>query len=428
MKTDTKQNVPVLRFPEFAGEWEKRRFGDIYSFRSTNSFSRENLSYEYGKVKNIHYGDIHTKFSTAFRIEQEEAPYIAPDVNISKIPSSNYCQEGDLVIADASEDYDGVGTTIEIVELGKQPVLAGLHTILARPDLMPMALGFGGYAMQTPHIRQQIRFIAQGIKVLSLSARQLSATHIFIPSLPEQNKIATFLSAVDERIGLLKKKKEQLEAYKRGVMQQIFSRQLRFKDSEGKDYPDWKDQQLKKILFEHKAINKNQFIKEIFSVAKHKGVINQLDHMGRSYAAENTSNYKVVFPHDIVYTKSPTSEFPFGIIKQNKTGRTGVVSVLYAVYKPVNESIGLLLDAYFSSYIRTYNYLNPLVQKGAKNTMNIGNKAFLNGVAIALPSSPEEQQKIADFLGTIDKKLALCKKQITETEKFKKGLLQQMFV
>jgi type I restriction enzyme S subunit len=190
---------------------------------------------------------------------------------------------------------------------------------------------------------------------------------------------------------------------------------------------DWKPLQLKEILKEHKSRNsKNQF-EEVFSVAKEKGVINQIEHLGRSYASDDISNYKVVFPNDVVYTKSPTAGFPFGIIKQNKLDRTGVVSVLYAVFKPKNVELGLLLDIYFSSWVNTYNYLVPLVHKGAKNTMNIGNEDFLNGAKIYLPIQKDEQKKITDFLIQIDNRIAQLTKKKENLALYKKGITQKIF-
>lgn len=190
---------------------------------------------------------------------------------------------------------------------------------------------------------------------------------------------------------------------------------------------DWKPLQLKEILKEHKSRNsKNQF-EEVFSVAKEKGVINQIEHLGRSYASDDISNYKVVYPNDVVYTKSPTAGFPFGIIKQNKLDRTGVVSVLYAVFKPKNIEMGLLLDFYFSSWVNTYNYLVPLVHKGAKNTMNIGNEDFLNGAKIYLPTQKEEQKKITDFLIQIDNRIAQLTEKKENLELYKKGITQKIF-
>jgi type I restriction enzyme S subunit len=190
---------------------------------------------------------------------------------------------------------------------------------------------------------------------------------------------------------------------------------------------DWKSVQLKDILKEHKSRNTKKQIDEVFSVAKEKGIINQIEHLGRSYASEDISNYKVVYPNDVVYTKSPTAGFPFGIIKQNKLDRAGVVSVLYAVFKPKNIELGLLLDFYFSSWVNTYNYLVPLVHKGAKNTMNIGNEDFLNGAKISLPTQKEEQKKIADFLIQIDNRIAQLTEKKEHLELYKKGITQKIF-
>jgi len=190
---------------------------------------------------------------------------------------------------------------------------------------------------------------------------------------------------------------------------------------------DWKNVKLNEVLKEHKSRNTTGEFEEVFSVAKEKGVINQIEHLGRSYASDNITNYKIVFPNDVVYTKSPTAGFPFGIIKQNKIDRTGVVSVLYAVFKPQNQYIGLLLDYYFSLPVNTYNYLVPLVHKGAKNTMNIGNEDFLNGAKIYLPADVSEQQKITDFLITIDKIIEKLKEKKGLLEQYKKGITQKIF-
>jgi len=190
---------------------------------------------------------------------------------------------------------------------------------------------------------------------------------------------------------------------------------------------DWKNVKLNEVLKEHKSRNTKGEVEEVFSVAKEKGVINQIEHLGRSYASDNITNYKVVFPNDVVYTKSPTAGFPFGIIKQNKMDRTGVVSVLYAVFRPQNQYLGLLLDYYFSLPVNTYNYLVPLVHKGAKNTMNIGNESFLNGAKICLPTDVLEQQKMTNFFIIIDKIVDQLKEKKELLEKYKKGITQKIF-
>lgn len=203
-------------------EWEEKKFGEIYSFKITNSFSRECLNYEIGVVKNIHYGDIHTQFEMLFNILKETPPYINPDISLDKIALDNYCQKGDLVIADASEDYLDIGKSIEIINLNNEKVLAGLHTLLARPSKKSMAIGFGGYLMKSEALRLQLMTIAQGTKVLSISIKRLEGINIPRPSLPEQTKIANFLSAIDEKINLCTIQIEKTERYKKGLLQKMF--------------------------------------------------------------------------------------------------------------------------------------------------------------------------------------------------------------
>jgi len=190
---------------------------------------------------------------------------------------------------------------------------------------------------------------------------------------------------------------------------------------------DWQEYKLSEILVEHKTRNKNNDVKEVFSVAKTKGVINQIEHLGRSYASDNISNYKVVYPFDIIYTKSPTASYPFGIIKQNTTNRTGVVSVLYGVFKPKNKSLGSLLHYYFSSSINIYNYLVPLVNIGAKNTMNVGNSDFLNGVKLKLPSNELEQKKISSFLFEYENYIKLLDRKLTLLNKYRNNVVEKIY-
>src|SRR5437762_6777027 len=131
MNNETKNKVvPARRFPEFQNtdKWNVEPMGKLYSFISTNSFTRDNLNYESGTVKNIHYGDIHTKFSTLFDIKKEVVPFINSSIPIDKISAESYCVEGDMIFADASEDLKDVGKSIEIVYLNNEKLLSGMHT------------------------------------------------------------------------------------------------------------------------------------------------------------------------------------------------------------------------------------------------------------------------------------------------------------
>lgn len=203
-------------------KWVEKLFEEIYSFFSTNSLSRDKLNYETGSVKNIHYGDIHTKFSSQFIVNEEYVPYVNADVDLSKVKEENFCREGDLVIADASEDYNDIGKSIELVKLNSEKVIAGLHTFLARPDLSKIKIGFSGYLVQAPYVRMQVQKIAQGTKVLSLSSGRLGKVKLFIPHIEEQQKIASFLTALDAKIETVNNQITQTQTFKKGLLQQMF--------------------------------------------------------------------------------------------------------------------------------------------------------------------------------------------------------------
>ncbi len=215
-----------IRFKDEQGrafpEWEEKLYGEVYSFYSTNSLSRDKLNYENGVVKNIHYGDIHTKFKTLFDIKKEYVPFINIDVNLSKIKPESYCQEGDMIIADASEDYADIGKAIELVNLNGEKLISGLHTFLIRPDKSKIHTGFSGYLVQAWYIRKQIMTIAQGTKVLGLSTKRMAKLKLQIPSKKEQQKIANYLSAIDKKIDNVTNQITKSQAFKKGLLQQLF--------------------------------------------------------------------------------------------------------------------------------------------------------------------------------------------------------------
>lgn len=186
----------------------------------------------------------------------------------------------------------------------------------------------------------------------------------------------------------------------------------------------WDERKLSDVLFEHKE--KSTGNEEVYSVSVHKGVVNQVEHLGRVFAASNTENYKRVLPGDIIYTKSPTGDFPFGIIKQSKVSKPVIVSPLYGVFKPETTDLGVILDAYFEYPERTINYLSSIVQKGAKNTINIHNDTFLSK-SLILPLDKKEQSKIASCLSSLDELIEAHNQKLDLLKDHKKGLVQNLF-
>lgn len=213
------------RFKDYAGnsfpDWEEKRLGEVFSWINTNSLSRARLTYDGGHVQNIHYGDIHTKFAANFHQEAEPVPYVK-DATSADFKPEQFCKVGDIVIADASEDYADIGKAIEIVSLSETPLVAGLHTYIARPNPGTVQTGFAGYLLRSAPMRRQIVRIAQGISVLGISKGNLEKLTFFLPHPEEQRKIANFLSALDYKISLVEQELTRSQAFKKGLLQQMF--------------------------------------------------------------------------------------------------------------------------------------------------------------------------------------------------------------
>ncbi|WP_049173245.1 restriction endonuclease subunit S [Lacticaseibacillus rhamnosus] len=165
--------------------------------------------------------------------------------------------------------------------------------------------------------------------------------------------------------------------------------------------------------------------KDVLSVSGEFGIVNQIQFQGRSFAGVSVKKYGIVEKGDIVYTKSPLKRNPFGIIKVNR-GQAGIVSTLYAIYKPRKTVCPSIIDYYFQSDTKLNNYLRPLVNKGAKNDMKVKNIDVLKGLVI-LPLNLDEQKKDIFFLDNITNLIAATQDKLDHFEEIKKALLKHLF-
>lgn len=403
---------PRLRFPEFTSPQQTKRLGDITKWSSGGTPSKNNAQYWGGEIPWISASSMYGKY---FELSDRTL------TNEGVKNGSRIAKQGSiLLLVRGSMLFNTIPVGIASRDVAfNQDVKAITSDQIVLPYLY--------YFLKASEHDILSQVVSTGIGAGKLEMEQLRAIKIPVPQKDEQVKIANFLTAVDESIVRIDKKIKLLQQYRNGVVQKIFTQQIRFKDENEENYPDWKQVTLEQLLTLRTARNTSNDVSEVFSVAKSAGVINQVEHLGRSYAATDLSNYKVVEPGDIVYTKSPTSSFPFGIIKQNKLQRRGVVSVLYGIYKPNDYNTGYLLNVYFDSWQNTFNYLNPIVQKGAKNTINISDKNFLKGKQLLFPVNNKEKQKIVNYLSLLDTRLNIEKSELSAIKKFKEALLQRMF-
>ena len=190
---------------------------------------------------------------------------------------------------------------------------------------------------------------------------------------------------------------------------------------------EWKRPLLEECLeISNEVNNQNLYGKnEVLSVSDESGVVNQIKHLGRSYAGRSLSGYKILRPDQIVYTKSPLRQKPFGIIKVNN-GETGIVSVLYGIYDAKEGVYPKYIQRYFDPSNRINNYLLPLVNKGAKNTMNISDETALQGT-ISIPPTQDEQKAICNVLDGIDAQISASTSCLVSLKQIKAASLQAMF-
>lgn len=261
--------------------------------------------------------------------------------------------------------------------------------------------------------------MAVGSTIKTIGLPLFKRLTIDFPPLSEQRKIGEILQTWDEAI-------EKLEALRAANLQRriwlrshLFTGRIRLPGYTG----EWREVALGEVLTEHGL--QGTGAEEVFSVSVHKGLINQIEHLGRSFAAAETGHYNRVLPGDIVYTKSPTGDFPLGIIKQSKISAEVIVSPLYGVFTPATRALGVILDALFESPVAVRNYLHPLVQKGAKNTIAITNRRFLEG-KLRLPMDHAEQSAIAEVVEVSRAEVTAIEAEIEALNRQKRGLMQKL--
>lgn len=210
------------RPPGFSGGWETRRLGEVFAFLGTANNPRSDLS-EDGQVGYMHYGDVHGTSSSHLDCDNVHVPRISGEL-VQRVP---LLQDGDLVMVDASEDYDGVGKSVEVKNVRGKKLVAGLHTLLLRGNKSIAADGFKGYLQFVPELRAALTRLATGISVYGISKNNVRNVKIKLPSVLEQAAIATVLSDMDAEIEALKARREKTRLVKQGITQELLTGRTR---------------------------------------------------------------------------------------------------------------------------------------------------------------------------------------------------------
>ena len=315
-------------------------------------------------------------------------------------------QLGDVITVHTGD----IGTSAVIGENEVNSI--GFATIVTRPNQEILDSNYFATYLNTDTHKQWAVSMATGDGRSNYNLKDYTKLVVPIPEIEEQKKIAACIVNLNSLITLHQRKCEQTKKLKKYMLQKMFPQngakvpEIRFY---GFTY-DWEQRKLIDYLEVSSEKNRdNRFTKEdVLSVSGEYGIVNQIEFQGRSFAGASVSNYGVVENGDVVYTKSPLKSNPYGIIKTNK-GIPGIVSTLYAVYKPKEITDSKFVQIYFELDSRMNSYMHPLVNKGAKNDMKVSAENALKGM-VSFPKK-DEQEMISLYFSTIDHLITLHQRQ-----------------
>lgn len=399
--------VPKLRFKEFSGEWEKKKFGEIAN-KIMYGIASSAIVYD-GKNKYLRITDIEESSRTFV-----PNPLTSPD---GIIEDKYKLVEGDIVFTRTGAS---VGKSYLYNSEDGNLIFAGFlikaHIEKANPYFI-FALTF------RENYNRWVQTMSMRSGQPGLNAEEYKLFSFNLPSLVEQQEIASFFSTVDSRINQLTRKKELLEQYKKGVMQKIFSQELRFKADDGSEFLEWKENRLGDFLILTLRViptPKENYLS--IGVRSHgKGTFQKPDSDPEKISMDKL--YQVQ-ENDLIVSITFAWEGAIAIVK--KEDENGLVSHRFPTYL-FNEK---LTTHKFFKYVITQKSFRLMLELispgGAGRNRVMSKKDFLN-LTWLMPSL-EEQIKIANFFSAIDTKIDFATKQLEEVKQFKKGLLQQMFV
>jgi len=403
--------VPKLRFSDFQDEWISNSFGELLiSSRLGGNYANSESLTENPLIKMGNLGRGNIVLDKVQYIEQGET-----------LDNKDLIEYGDL--------FFNTRNTLDLV--GKVAIWKNeLSRAFYNSNLMYIKFDnnfFMNYRLNSFEGIKGLRRLATGTtSVAAIYTKDLLKLKLTVPSLLEQQKIVSFLSAVDEKLKQLTKKKELLEEYKKGIMQRIFSQELRFRDNSGNNYPDWEEQMLgdfSKFYRGHSYNSKNVknsglLVLRSSNIKKGHLVLNKdLQFVDKRCKSEIQLRY-----NDIVICMANGSK--------RLVGKSGVYLGNYEGDITVGAFCSImrserLISKYILQSIQYRRYLHILL---AGTNINNLKTSELNDLKFFIPSSKEEDKKIYNFLSSIDSKIELVSTQIENTKAFKKGLLQQMFV
>ena len=411
-----KNTKPAIRFKGFTDDWEQRKLGDLGT-TFTGLSGKTAIDFGHGEASFITYMNVFTNpVSNPKMVEHVEIDSKQREVEV-----------GDVFFTTSSETPEEVGMSSVLKE--KSGVMYLNSFCFGFRPLVKFDLDYLAFMLRSESVRKQIKLLAQGISRFNISKTKMMDIEVPLSKIDEQVAIGRYFAQLDNLITLHQRKYDSLVNVKKAMLEKMFPKngetvpEIRFKG-----FTDaWEQRKLECYLdVSNEKNTENVYSKEdVLSVSGVYGIVNQIEFQGRSFAGISVSNYGIVKTGDIVYTKSPLNTNPYGIIKTNK-GKNGIVSTLYAVYRPKKTICPEFVQVYFEEHARMNNYMYPLVNKGAKNDMKVSSENALKGFVV-FPDL-KEQIRIYNFFKNLDHLITLHQRKLEKLKNIKKSCLEKMFV
>ncbi|TVZ84341.1 type I restriction enzyme S subunit [Aeribacillus composti] len=406
------KNVPDLRFFNFKEPWKLTTLGDV---SESLSYGMNAAATEYDGVnKYIRITDIDEK---THRYNPENI--VSP---LGELSDEYLVGENDILFA-----RTGASTGKTYLYSSDDGKLYYAGFLIKAHIKSNVDAKFVFYQTQREIYKNWVKVMSMRSGQPGINSSEYATFSFLIPSLKEQQKISAFFSLIDKKIEKQREKVEALQLYKKGMLQKVYSQKIRFKDDDGQEFPNWKYDTLGKFANKITKKNKNGKITNVISNSAKEGLIAQRDYFDKDIAnIDNIDGYYVLEQGDFVYNPRKSTDAPYGPINKYLFKDKGVVSPLYLCFK-VSKSIDSDFLAYYFKSDRWYRFIYENSDQGARHDrVSIKDSDFFK-MTIPIPEI-KEQQKIANFFRTLDKKIQSEQTKLNTLTEWKKGLLQKMFV
>ena len=392
--------VPQLRFPEFSGEWEDGKLGNYGNLINGLTYSPDNIVDDGLLVlrsSNVQNGQIYLNDNVYVNLDVDDAALT---------------KEDDILICVRNGSKRLIGKST-IINKNLPKSTHGAFMTVFRGESNKFISHWFHSSIYYKEVHKNL-----GATINSINGSDLKKFKTIFPLKPEQQRIAAFLTAVDNKIEQLSKKQALLGEYKKGLMQQIFSQAIRFKSDDGGTFPDWEEKNGNEIFDNISNKNHDSDLPILAITQEHGAIPRDLINYKMIVSDKSVSSYKVVETGDFIIS---LRSFQGGIEYSNYKG---ICSPAYIILRPAIE----IEKKFYKYYLKTYRYIQDLNRKleGIRDGKMVSYKYF-SEIKLPYPSI-SEQAKIANFLSSIDNKIEQVGKQLRESKQFKKALLQQMFV